>query len=109
MGDKEFHSEFLVKSSPELYKKLDIKLEYYLTQGIIKDDDVTGKELKTFGIEVVKKEYLQEIIVNTEKESINNLFLDKSRTIELLTKLSENLVTPIGLFEVLDNLIGVVY
>lgn len=74
-----------------------IKLEYYKTLG---EENVEAK----FGIEVVKKEYLNgDVIVETKE--INNLIDSELRQNEILTILRNNEVTPIGVEDVLQELL----
>lgn len=87
----------------------DIKmyLEYYLLEDNYYNEEI--QNIKTFGIEVVKKEIIDDKIINIEKESAQHLVLDKNTAQRLLDNLAHNTVTPIGFFDVLDNLIGVYY
>ncbi len=108
MSDKELHSEVEISHFPEMYKDINIKLEYYLTKKAVEEDEKQGK-LNIYGVEVIKKEYLKESIINTENQTVYNLLSDKTKTIQLLNQLSQNMVTPISLYEVLDDLIGISY
>ena len=74
-----------------------IKLEYYKTLG---NENVETK----FGIEVVKKEYLNGN-VKVETKEINNLIDSELRQNEILTILRNNEVTPIGVEDVLQELL----
>lgn len=86
-----------------------MSLEYYLIEDIYKDEEETQNSYKTFGVEVIKKEYLPNNIINIEKKSARHLSLNKQKVETLLDNLAKNYVTPVSLFNVLDNLIGVNY
>ena len=75
-----------------------IKLEYFKTSG---EENVGPK----FGIEVVKTEYLNGN-VRIETKEIRNVTNNISEQERILTLLKNNEVTPIGVEDVLQDLIG---
>ena len=78
-----------------------IVLEYYLLESEI-DDIEELKGMKTYGIEIVKKEENGEI----ETAAIKNIFNTINETAELIKTLSNNNVTPVTLNYILDDIIG---
>lgn len=89
-------------------KNSKISLEYYLLESDYKDEEAENA-VKTFGVELIKKEYHLERMINEEQKVAKYLFLDRNKVERLLEDLSNNTVTPMGLYSVLDNLIGVTY
>ena len=73
-----------------------IELEYYTT---------TNKEIKdSYGIEIIKKEYKNNEI-NTEITSKKHISSSAKKVIEIIDTLKRNKVTPIGLNDVLEDLL----
>lgn len=83
-----------------------ISLEYYLLEADYKDEGAENK-FKTYGVELIKKEYHLDSIINEEQKTAKHLSLDQTKVERLLENLSGNTVTPMSLYSVLDNLIGV--
>ena len=77
--------------------KYPIKLEYYKTLG---EENVETR----YGIEVVKTEYLDGN-VKVETKEINNLTKNAEEQERILTLLRNNEVTPIGVDDVLQDLL----
>ena len=79
-----------------------IELEYYTTKNYI--DKETEDEKTTYGIEIVKREYTNnEVEIETEsKQHISN---NAEKIIEIIETLRKYKVTPIGLYDVLDDLL----
>lgn len=77
--------------------KYPIKLEYYKTSG---EENVETK----YGIEVVKTEYLDGN-VKIETKEIKNVTNDLEEEEKILTLLRNNEVTPIGVEDVLEELL----
>ena len=74
-----------------------IKLEYYKTS--------IGENVETkFGIEIVKTEYINGT-VSIEAKEVNNVANDEIKQNEILNILKNNEVTPIGLDDVLQELL----
>ena len=74
-----------------------IKLEYYKTFG---EENVETK----YGIEVVKTEYLEES-VKVESKEVKDVFRNEEEQERILTILKNNEVTPIGLQDVLQDIL----
>lgn len=79
-----------------------IELEYYLIESEPKqfESNFGGK---VYGIEIVKKANESSI----ESEIIRNLSYDRQNTKNMVCYLAENIVTPVELSFVLDDLMGV--
>lgn len=77
--------------------KYPIKLEYFKTS---KEENVQTK----FGIEVVKTEYL-DTKVNVETKEVNDITSNIEEVNNILTLLRNNEVTPIGVEDVLQELL----
>lgn len=107
--NKRFYSKVEFEAENLTDKDLKMCLEYYLTENTYSNDYKNAQELKSFGIGIVKKQYLCDEIVNIEYKSAEHLSLDKEKVEMLLEKLAKNTVTPISLYNVLDDLIGVSY
>ena len=76
-----------------------IKLEYYKT--IAMEENVEAK----YGIEIVKTEY-KKGEEKVESKTINNIINNNADVDKILTILRNNEVTPIGMQDVLDDMIG---
>ncbi|NLD48574.1 MAG: hypothetical protein GX660_15530 [Clostridiaceae bacterium] len=79
-----------------------IELEYYLIESEPKqfEENFGGK---VYGIEIVKKAKESSI----ESKIIRNLSYDRQNTHNMVCYLAENIVTPVELSFVLDDLMGV--
>ena len=77
--------------------KNNIQLEYYTFKE-------TKDKINTYGIEVIKKEYSKNGI-DTESSSRNDISYSSQKVIEIINTLKENKVTPIGLNDVLEDLL----
>lgn len=75
-----------------------IELEYYKLAKNIKKDE------KLFGIEIVKTEYLDDKKLK-ESENIYNVTSNEGVIDNLLSILKENQVTPVGLNDVVDEIL----
>lgn len=74
-----------------------IELEYYKTNEKINND------LK-YGIEIVKKEYINNN-VTLESNNMQNISKSSDKVIEIINTLKKYKVTPIGLNDVLEDLL----
>ena len=92
--------------------KYPIKLEYYK---IARDENVKNTELlkdefkennRKYGIEVVKTEYLDGN-VKIETAEVNNVTNDLNEANRILTLLRNNEVTPVGVEDVLEEILKV--
>lgn len=74
-----------------------VELEYYRTEENTKDN------LK-YGIEIRKKEYINDSITE-ERNNIENISSSSDKVIEIINTLKKYKVTPIGLNDVLEDLL----
>lgn len=79
-----------------------INLEYYLVESDMPGTEDLDVE-KVYGIEIVKKAEGK----NTEVGLVKNFSCCRESTREVLMKLADNTVTPVGLPFILDDMIGV--
>ena len=84
-----------------------LSLEYYIVESELVDEeqDYNGK---SYGVEIIKKEFKVNNNLYTEKKVINNICCCKETIKLLVNKLIKNTVTPVGLDNVLEDLIGIV-
>ena len=85
------------KTLEEAGIKYPIKLEYFKT--FVKENVETK-----FGIEIVKTEFLEDR-VNVETKEVANITSDEAKQNNILRILKNNEVTPIGLNDVLQELL----
>ncbi len=85
------------KALEEAGIKYPIKLEYFKT--FVKENVETK-----FGIEIVKTEFLEDR-VNVETKEVANITSDEAKQNNILRILKNNEVTPIGLNDVLQELL----
>lgn len=99
---KNLEKKIKVKHEENMISTLSIfELEYYLLESrITSDDELNGK--KTFGIEIVKKLDGGKV----ERRSIMNFSCNIETVRDLITRLAYNSVTPVGLPDIIDDLIG---
>ena len=74
-----------------------IELEYYKT------NEKTNDNLK-YGIEIVKKEYIDDEII-FESNNMQNISNSSDKVIEIISTLKKHKVTPVGLNDVLEDLL----
>ena len=79
-----------------------IELEYYTTNNHINIS--TKEEINTYGIEIVKKEYKNNKI-DIETNNVEHISNNASKVIEIIETLKKYKVTPIGLNDVLEDLL----
>ncbi len=80
----------------------DFELEYYLLESEVNElAELAGKTV--YGIEIVKRNGNGSL----ESELIRNFSCCMENTRDLLTKLAEHTVTPVGLHFILDDMMGV--
>ncbi len=79
-----------------------IELEYYKISRKNKTD--VNKNVKVYGIEIIKKEYLGKRKLK-EKQNIHNLTNDETIIDKILNILKVNKVTPIGLNDVIEEVL----
>ena len=81
-------------------KENPIKLEYYK---IINEDEFIKKERATYGIEIVKTEYIDKKIKIEEKE-LKHISNNEEYINNLLNILKRNMVTPISIEDIINDL-----
>lgn len=74
-----------------------VELEYYKTKKDTKDDF-------KYGIEIRKKEYINDN-VTIESNNIENISNSSDKVIEIINTLKKYKVTPVGLNDVLEDLL----
>ena len=85
--------------------KFPIKLEYYKTTRE-ESSEIARENENKYGIEIVKTEY-REGNVRVETKEINNIANNIKDQEKILTLLRDNEVTPIGVEDVLEDLLKV--
>lgn len=78
-----------------------IKLEYYK---IINEDEFINKDSAKYGIKIVKTEYIKDDI-KTENKEIKHLSDNEEKTNQILEVLKRNEVTPIGVQDIMQDLL----
>ena len=97
-----YNSTFIKKENLEEAEiRHPIKLEYYK---IINEDEIVKNKKPKFGIGVVKTEY-RGGQMKVEKEQVNYLSNDETRIEEILNIFKRNEVTPIGVTDILNDLV----
>lgn len=79
-----------------------VELEYYKTKR--RKIRFLKEEIESYGIEIVKKEYLGKKI-NIEKEKLDSISNKKTNIDSIIKKLKEFKVTPTGLKDVVDDIV----
>jgi hypothetical protein len=97
-------SRYLAEST-ELIKTTDLGdagfvLEYYITESSCEYEGASGQPI--YGLEIVKRQG-----GSVENSSIEDYTLCRENAVLLAEKLCNNQVTPVGLIDVLSDLIGV--
>lgn len=87
-----------IKELIETNRKGFIKLEYYGTKQTVQNEHTE------YGIEIVKKEYINKNFTQ-ESNNISNITDDKKQIEEIITLLKRNKVTPIGLEDIICDLV----
>jgi hypothetical protein len=79
------------------------ELEYYRVDNINSSNSVKEESI-LYGIEVVKKERLNDGNLNTEKNIVKYISQDKGQVDKMLKKLYTYQVTPVALENIIDDL-----
>ena len=98
---RSFYGKRLIENK-ELEKygiKYPIQIEYYK----IKEKNKVSGNLK-YGIEIVKKEF-KEKAIKVEVKDVFNIIKEEKRADNILEILKRNMVTPIGLNDVINDLL----
>lgn len=83
----------------------EVNLEYYLLE--VDGYSFEEERQRVYGVQIVKTELDEASKINTETELIPDLSTNKENVKEILRKLIEHRVTPVGLYNVLEDIIGV--
>ncbi len=75
-----------------------IRLEYYGIKSTVEE------ETTQYGIEIVKKEYANKNLIK-EKNNVANIAENEEELVEIITTLKRNKVTPIGLEDIVKDLV----
>ena len=89
----------------ELYKiaaAKNFRLEYYVLENAIEHE---GRLLCVYGIEIIKKQRKDGVFLS-EAKSIKNICVSEGQIKSLAQMLAENLVTPITLKDIVEDLIA---
>lgn len=100
---KSFYGEKYIESEKieKLGIKYPMKIEYYKIKE--KYDNIHTEKPK-YGVEIIKKEYTEEKI-NVEIRDLCNITEEEKRADNILEILKRNTVTPIGLNDVIRDLL----
>jgi|LSQX01.2.fsa_nt_gb hypothetical protein len=108
MSNKKLIASVSLNNEKELLPKKfkELNLEYYVFEKSINDE--ANRDLKSYGIEIVKKEILDENITIVERKFVDDICVCEKWIKELVNKLIENTVTPVSLDNILEDAVGVV-
>jgi len=79
-----------------------IELEYYRTKN--SKTNILKKEKTSYGIEIIKREYILDD-VKIEKSRLDDISTNAKKVINIIESLREHKVTPIGLQDVVCDLL----
>lgn len=80
------------------YDNKEETLEYYILNN---SDEILENKIGIYGIEIIKRNQNSE-----EKSFITDLTVNKNLVEEIAQKIMENIVTPIHLYDVLENFLS---
>ena len=78
------------------------RVEYHILKSKI---EYEGEELEVYGVEIVKKQRKNGVLT-VENEAIENICVSKDKVYELILTLAKNLVTPITLRDIVEDMIA---
>ena len=87
---KELYGTSMIK-----YENKEETLEYYILNN---SDDINKNKMGIYGIQIIKKNATSE-----EMSFVSDLTVNKSFAEEIIKKIKDNVVTPIHLYDVLEN------
>lgn len=102
MPVRKFFQSVKVNSESDL-GKVEFYLDYYILE---KEIQIDGFSINTYGIEVAKRDKINDASTCLEYRKIYDVFCTERETIEVLEKLIRNTVTPVSVLDVLQDLIG---
>lgn len=73
----------------------DFCLRYFITE---KEISYEGEEVNVYGVEILKKTLTQ-----IEEAHIEDVTADETKIFEIVNKVRENMVTPVHLYDVMEN------
>ena len=83
------------------YENKEETLEYYILNN---SDEVNENKIGIYGIEIVKRNNTSE-----EKSFVSDLKVNKAFAEEIMKKMKDNVVTPVHLYDVLENFLWNLY
>jgi len=89
----------LIPDETEEGQNNSFELEYYL----LESNDIEHNGESIYGFEIIKKKNN----VKVENEKVRNFSYCRQNTRKVLQKLADNLVTPVELLFILDDMVGV--
>lgn len=90
---KELYGTSMIK-----YENKEETLEYYILNNSDEVNETNENKIGIYGIEIIKKNETSE-----EKSFISDLTVNKEFAEEIIKKIKDNIVTPIHLYDVLEN------
>ena len=87
---KELYGTSMIK-----YENKEETLEYYILNN---GDEINLNKIGLYGMEIVKKGKTSE-----ERSFVSDLTINKNLAEEIMRKLKDNVVTPVHLYDVLEN------
>ena len=91
---KELYGTSIIK-----YENKEETLEYYSLNNSEEDNEyINNNKMKIYGIEIIKKSNFSE-----EKSFVSDLTVNREFAEEIIKKFKENVVTPVHLYDVLEN------
>lgn len=87
---KELYGTSMIK-----YENMEETLEYYILNN---SDEIDKNKMGIYGIQIIKKNATSE-----EMSFVSDLTVNKSFAEEIIKKFKDNVVTPIHLYDVLEN------
>ena len=87
---KELYGTSMIK-----YENKEETLEYYILNN---SDEINKNKMGIYGIQIIKKNATSE-----EMSFVSDLTVNKSFAEEIIKKIKDNVVTPIHLYDVLEN------
>ncbi|WHH59058.1 DUF6514 family protein [Petroclostridium sp. X23] len=82
-------------------------LEYYILENELVDEELSYSG-KSYGVEIVKKELADNDNVVMENGRVNHIYCSESKIKKLVDKLVHHTVTPIGLNNVIEDLVEII-
>ncbi|MDK2932258.1 MAG: hypothetical protein PWP27_68 [Clostridiales bacterium] len=84
----------------------ELHLEYYIVENDLIDKEQSYQG-KAYGVEIVKKELMKDNNTYIEHKLIENIYCCEHKMEKLVEKLAHHTVTPVGLSNVLEDIVGI--